>query len=278
MVKVSPSSSFDVDNFELNRKLRHACPRIKRWKSKIDDADGDVHRLREQAINRSPVYVAIQRGSRNIQIRTRTKPKLWRKWIQEGKKYGLDVSVTFWGNLLGWLIITANFRHLSQHRFTFRPTHTDIKDKYRSLNPSHRHKRLPEDHFQSPQWRQEYIHRLKCLTLRTSNSWDHRRKNTINGTCLCSLWHRFHWITFSRRRPALSVNCHPHSAKDDGWNRMLDCSLCQANKCTNVCVVAVFGFQLPVILTYFRRHRIWNRNRRREGKKRRRNNQSTDDL
>lgn len=95
MVKVSPSSSFDVDNFELDRKLRHACPRIKRWKSRVDDADGDVHRLREQAINRSPVYVAIQRGSRNIQIRTRTKPKLWRKWIQEGKKYGFDVSNIF---------------------------------------------------------------------------------------------------------------------------------------------------------------------------------------
>jgi hypothetical protein len=89
MVKVNPT--VDVNEVELNRKLRHACPRIKRWKSRIDDAEGDVHRMREQAINKSPVYVAIQRGSKNIQIRTRTKTKWWRKWIQEGKKYGFDV-------------------------------------------------------------------------------------------------------------------------------------------------------------------------------------------
>lgn len=95
MVKVTPvktNPSKEIDQSELNRKLRHACPRIKRWNSRINvDADGDVHRIREQAINRSPVYVAVQRGSRNIQIRTKTKPKWWRKWIQEGKKYGFDV-------------------------------------------------------------------------------------------------------------------------------------------------------------------------------------------
>ncbi|XP_054155653.1 uncharacterized protein LOC128954111 [Oppia nitens] len=91
MVRIKPSA-VSVDEVELNRQLRHACPRIKRWKSRIDEADGDPQRMREQAICKSPVYVAIQKGSRNIQIRTRTKPKWWRKWIQEAKKYDFDDS------------------------------------------------------------------------------------------------------------------------------------------------------------------------------------------
>ena len=93
--KMPRNAIYPIEEEEYQMKFKNACPRLQKWKTRFEEADFDVNKLRNQAINKSPVYVAIQRGSKNIQIRTKTSTYLWRLWIQQGRRVNDEVRITF---------------------------------------------------------------------------------------------------------------------------------------------------------------------------------------